>query len=161
MPYQRVPNLLCAVLFLAVIQSGCGDSSGVNDPAPAPAITDSPTNDDASTSAESAGQGVVPPMHCYFHKEEQPHAAEWGYDGDTSPVHWGDLSPEYVLAKTGRRQSPIDIVGAVAAELPKTADLNFAYGPSKIDLVYNGHTVEEIEDHKSSITVYGKRFALQ
>jgi hypothetical protein len=31
MPYQRVPNLLVAVLFLTVIQSGCGDSSGVNE----------------------------------------------------------------------------------------------------------------------------------
>jgi len=42
------------------------------------------------------------PMHHYLHKTEKPHAADWGYTGRTGPEHWGDLCPQYVLAKTGR-----------------------------------------------------------
>lgn len=96
--------------------------------------------------------------HHYFHKTEQPHAAAWGYTGDTGPSHWGDLCPDYVLAKTGTRQSPIDIRDAAGEALPP---IEFDYRPARIDLVYNGHTVEEKEDGTSSVTVGGKRYVLQ
>jgi carbonic anhydrase len=96
--------------------------------------------------------------HHYFHKEEKPHAAAWGYSGDTGPSHWGELDGRYSLAKTGQQQSPIDLTNAIKETLPT---IQFDYFPSKIDLVYNGHTVEEIEDKASSITVDGDQFVLQ
>ncbi len=96
--------------------------------------------------------------HPYLHKSEKPKAAEWGYTGDIGPSHWGDLSPKYALAKDGKQQSPIDIRGAASADLPSLA---FDYKPSRINLVYNGHTVEEMEDGKSSVTVGGKRYTLE
>ena len=96
--------------------------------------------------------------HHYFHKEEKPHAAEWSYTGDTSPSHWGDLNTDYALAKIGKEQSPVNIEGALATNLPK---LEINYHPAKIDLVYNGHTVEEMEEKGSTLT-YGKQtFELQ
>jgi carbonic anhydrase len=97
-------------------------------------------------------------VHPYLHDVEQPHPAEWGYTGAIGPDHWGDLSPDYVHAKTGRAQSPIDIRGAVPRDLPPIA---FDYDTVAIDLVYNGHTIEEHEDRTSSIEVGGKRYVLE
>lgn len=81
--------------------------------------------------------------HHYLHKNEVRHAAEWSYAGPTGPEYWGDLDPSYTLAKRGRRQSPIDIRGAVNQDLPK---LIFSYKPTELHLVYNGHTVQENQD---------------
>ncbi len=148
---DRLSYSPCGILCLIILQAGCGDAP--------PASNVTPVGETSTTSpAGVVTENVDEPVHCYFHKEEQPHAAEWAYDGAKGPEHWGDLSPEYLLAKTGRRQSPIDIVAVESASLPA---IEFGYGPSMIDLVYNGHTVKEVEDHESSMTVAGKRFVLQ
>ena len=82
--------------------------------------------------------------HHYFHKGERNHAAHWGYTGNTSPEHWGDLDSSYILAKRGLQQSPIDIRDTVTrSDLP---DIAFNYKPSPIRFVYNGHTVQENQD---------------
>jgi carbonic anhydrase len=146
---------------LSILQSGCGDA-----PPPSDSVSENPASDAASSNPDATGTGLgdseaepsETPNHRYFHKKEQPHAAEWGYKGEKGPDHWGDLSPEYALANTGHRQSPIDIAAVEPSSLPA---IEFGYGPSRIDLVYNGHTVEEVEDHHSSITVAGKRYVLQ
>ena len=97
-------------------------------------------------------------QHAYLHKTEHPPAAQWGYSGDIGPAHWGDLSADYALAKTGKQQSPIDIVPGAPEEMPA---ITFDYHPTKIDLVYNGHTVEEMDDHESAIEIDGDRYVLQ
>lgn len=94
----------------------------------------------------------------YLRKKEKPHAAEWGYTGKTGPRFWGDLSPQYSLAKTGKHQSPIDLKGSVVQRLPK---LTFDYKPSRIQLIYNGHSVQENEDPGGFGMVNGKQFQLQ
>lgn len=86
--------------------------------------------------------------HHYFHKTEQPHAAEWGYEGAGAPEHWGDLSPDYHLAKDGREQSPIDVHATAKAALPA---LEFDYRPAPIRMVYNGHSVQENEDGEVAV----------
>ena len=98
------------------------------------------------------------PVHHYLHKQEQPHAVTWGYAGMVGPAFWGDLSPEYAVAKTGRRQSPIDLHDALSEDLPP---LKLKYRPSKIHLIYNGHTIQENEDPGSCEIVAGKRYELQ
>ena len=97
--------------------------------------------------------------HYYFHKTEKknPHAAEWGYSGEIGPSHWGQLCPEYALAKDGKRQSPIDVRNPLAKTLPK---LDFQYRPSRIHLVYNGHTIQENED-PGSFGMANEKFELQ
>ena len=96
--------------------------------------------------------------HHYLHKVEKPHAAQWGYKGDLGPKHWGDLSPNYVLAKSGHQQSPINIS---TSESKMMDDIDFLYRPSRIKIVYNGHTVEDVQDEKSSIVVDGEEFHLK
>jgi carbonic anhydrase len=95
--------------------------------------------------------------HHYFHKTEQPHVAEWGYEGDIGPKNWGSLSPAYILAKQGEQQSPIDISKPTEKELPRVV---FNYRPAKINLVYNGHTIEE-EEGGSHIRIDDKLFELK
>jgi carbonic anhydrase len=97
--------------------------------------------------------------HPYFHKQEKekPHAAEWSYMGETGPSHWGDLCPEYAVAKTGKQQSPIDIRGTLPKALPR---LDFKYRPSQIHLIYNGHTIQENED-PGSFGIANDKFELQ
>jgi carbonic anhydrase len=95
--------------------------------------------------------------HHYFHKSEKPHAAEWGYSGEIGPTHWGELSPEYALAKDGKRQSPVDIRNTLSRALPR---IEFNYRPSRIHLVYNGHTIQENED-PGSFGLANDKFELQ
>lgn len=106
----------------------------------------------------SVGCKLEERVHHYFMKEEAPHAVEWGYTGDTGPSHWGELSPEYALASAGRAQSPIDLVGAEAADLPA---IEFDYRPVAVNVVFNGHSIQENESGTSSVTVGGKRYSLE
>jgi carbonic anhydrase len=72
--------------------------------------------------------------------------AEWSYDGDTGPQHWGDLSPSYATCAAGVEQSPIDIVGVAPAQSPA---LEIDYHGTPLVIVNNGHTVE-VEYHEGS-----------
>ena len=72
----------------------------------------------------------------------------WSYSGATGPEHWGELKPEYAACKAGHNQSPIDLTGAVVADLPA---LVFDYRPTELDLINNGHTLQL--DHASGSTV--------
>ena len=111
------------------------------------------TNADEKDKAE---KNVAP--HHYLHKEEKPHAAEWGYRGDIGPANWWRLSNAYILAKDGKRQSPIDI------SMPRSSQLksiDFRYQPLQIKIVYNGHTIEDIQDERSFILVDGKEYHLK
>ena len=134
----------CLLVIASLTVAGCEQQPSA-ERQPAPSAQTQPAKD---TSSE----------HHYFHKTEQPHKAEWSYSGDTGPSHWGDLSPEYALAKTGKQQSPIDLTGSIGGD---SAPLRFDYHASQIDLVYNGHTIEEIEDQKSLLFVGEKEFVLE
>ncbi len=134
-------------LFLAIASltaAGC-EQQHSEEQQPAVAVQTQPPKDASSE-------------HHYFHTAEQPHKVEWSYSGETGPDHWGELSPDYVLARTGKQQSPIDLTGASAGN---SEALRFDYHASQIDLVYNGHTIEEIEDHKSLLFIGEKEFVLE
>ncbi len=96
--------------------------------------------------------------HHYFHAKETAHAAVWGYTGNIGPANWADLSPEYSLAKSGKRQSPIDIKSSRSGPLPK---IKFQYQPAPVRMVYNGHTIEEEEQEGSTITVGDDSYGLK
>ena len=166
MPHSRFTRTVLTMCVTAI--AGCGD--GIELP-PAPvsgrvldgmqdngnSVTEPDHSSETSVKAD-ADIASADNEHHYFHKVARSHAAEWSYDGTSGPERWGDLSPEYVLATQGRRQSPIDITGAVSQALP---EIELDYHPSRIDLVYNGHTVEEIEDKHSAINVDGQQFVLR
>ncbi len=80
-------------------------------------------------------------------------AAEWSYEGNTGPEHWGELSPDYATCADGEAQSPIDISGA-----PPTSDpaLEIDYHSTPLAIFNNGHTVE-VEYHEGSTLSVGDR----
>lgn len=85
--------------------------------------------------------------------------ATWSYEGETGPEHWGDLDPTYVLAKTGKEQSPIDL--DPAASTAEGADaLAFAYQPTTLEVLHNGHTVEDNYNDGGSIELGGTEYKL-
>jgi carbonic anhydrase len=60
----------------------------------------------------------------------------WTYEG---AAHWSELDTAYAACNTGNEQSPIDIRGAVKADLPP---LRFAYTTGPLHyLINNGHTI--------------------
>ncbi len=88
-----------------------------------------------------------------------PKAAAWSYTGDTGPSHWGELSPAYVLAKTGKEQSPVNIVqvDAIPTDLPT---LSLSYHATTLEILNNGHTVEDDYHGGGTLTVDGHAYKL-
>jgi methyl-accepting chemotaxis protein len=91
--------------------------------------------------------------------EEKAHgsAPHWGYKGTEGPQHWGDLSPDNILCKTGRSQSPIDISRIVSADL---GSIEFDYRSTPLKILNNGHTIQVNYAVDSFIRVGGKTFKL-
>jgi carbonic anhydrase len=81
----------------------------------------------------------------------------WTYDGDTGPAHWGNVSEDYGVCKTGESQSPIDLNGGIPAE---TLPIEFDYAVTPLRLENNGHTVVAHYAPGSGITIEGQRFEL-
>ena len=84
--------------------------------------------------------------------------ATWSYSGETGPLFWGELDPAYVLCKTGTTQSPIDITGAESKE---GSPLEFHYETSTMNVINNGHTIQQNYDPGSFVIYNSKRFNLK
>lgn len=82
----------------------------------------------------------------------------WSYEGEAGPAHWAKLRPDYAACASGKRQSPIDIRDGVRVNLE---NIRFDYKPMQFRIVDNGHTVQVNLGEGSSLTVMGKRYALQ
>jgi carbonic anhydrase len=118
-----------------------------------------PTSDDASRRLITRAVGAfailvgtacaeppppsVPPPHT-----GPPH---WSYAGDEGPAHWGDLSPDFGLCKSGSQQTPIDL--PASAEADHAASLAFAYHAFPMSLLNNGHTLQVVAAAGSSVVV--------
>ena len=81
----------------------------------------------------------------------------WGYEGKHGPAHWGDLKADYATCKLGQAQSPIDITGAIPADLEA---IQFNYQATPLRLINNGHTIQANYGKGSSITINGKQYDL-
>ncbi len=88
---------------------------------------------------------------------QQAPAAHWTYEGEHGPAHWSSLEPAFETCKVGKHQSPIDIRGAKAAPLPA---IEFAYQPSPLKVVDNGHTIQVSYAPGSFITVGDRKYEL-
>lgn len=86
---------------------------------------------------------------------DQP--AHWSYAGATGPQHWSQLEQDFSTCKLGHNQSPIDIRKTSKAKLPP---LEFAYQPSPLKILDNGHTIQVNYEAGSSVTIDGKRYEL-
>jgi len=81
------------------------------------------------------------------------HAQHWSYSGPNGPAHWPGI------CATGKSQSPIDISTASAAH-KKLPPLAFAYRPTALHIIDNGHSIQVDVDKGSTLTVGGVRFPL-
>jgi carbonic anhydrase len=66
-------------------------------------------------------------------------SAEWSYEGEHGPAHWGDADAASKVCSAGSQQSPIDIGATVRAALPR---LGFAWKRNADTIVNNGHTIQ-------------------
>lgn len=84
-------------------------------------------------------------------------AAHWAYSGHGGPAEWGHLSADFAACETGKAQSPIDIAGAIPANLGPVAVTYKAIG---VNVVNNGHTIQANAQPGNYIELEGKRFDL-
>src|SRR5579864_7133206 len=98
---------------------------------------------------------VATAICCASHAQAE--GQHWSYEGQGGPAEWGALDPTFATCKLGKVQSPIDIRGAKAAELPA---IKFDYKPSPLKVIDNGHTIQVNYAPGSSIDVGGMRYEL-
>jgi len=85
-------------------------------------------------------------------------SAHWSYSGDDGPEQWGELSPDNHLCSQGRNQSPIDLSGALNADLP---ELVFDYSnPGRTGEINNGHTIQINLNPRNTVVIRGQRYEL-
>lgn len=65
-------------------------------------------------------------------------ASGWSWEGDTGPEHWGSL-PGYATCSAGSQQSPIDITGAIKANLPP---LHISWQKASATIYNPGYTIQ-------------------
>jgi carbonic anhydrase len=90
----------------------------------------------------------------------QAMASHWSYEGEGSPEHWSEVSPENVQCKAGMNQSPIDISHTLAAHV---IPLEISYPDSPVSILNNGHTVQATMAEKANdiVTIDEEAFKLQ
>ena len=71
--------------------------------------------------------------------------------------HWAELSPAFEACGKGQRQSPVDIRGAVKADLPP---LQITYASTTLTWVNNGHTVQVNVPEGSTLKIGEREFKL-
>ncbi len=91
--------------------------------------------------------------------QEHGDTPHWTYEtgSEEGPANWGELSEEFALCSTGKTQSPIDVAATIAVDI---SDIEFNYGPSALNILNNGHTIQVMYDAGSSITYNGVTYDL-
>lgn len=89
--------------------------------------------------------------------ETPRHGAHWGYAGESGPEHWSKAKPEF-SACAGVNQSPINVTGAIDAEL---AAVGFQYKAGGHEVINNGHAIQVNVEPGSSIEIDGIQFDLK
>lgn len=84
----------------------------------------------------------------------------WSYDGEAGPGHWADLDPAWAVARTGTRQSPIDLVASTATVGTGPA-LAVSWRPGPLVAENNGHTVQVTAAPGGTLTVGADVFTLK
>jgi len=82
-------------------------------------------------------------------------AGHWSYIGESGPANWGRYA---ATCADGKRQSPIDLTGAVEKSLAGV-ELAYTAGPAK--LVHNGHTIQVQPQNGGTISFNGQKWTLK
>lgn len=103
--------------------------------------------------------GCAAPETTTQHAAANAKSVHWTYEGPTGPDHWGELSPAFALAASGKEQSPIDIARSGTAGTAE-APLVLAYHDTTLEVLNNGHTIEDDYHGGGSLSVGGRTYML-
>ncbi len=82
---------------------------------------------------------LLSPITSASENATEKHALHWGYTGAAGPDEWGNLSEKFALCLSGKRQSPVNILNEVTADL---YPLRFQYQSVSLQVLNNGHTLQ-------------------
>lgn len=83
---------------------------------------------------------------------------QWSYEGSTGPDFWCDLDPAYSIAKSGKRQSPIDLSNANDTKL---TPIEIYYHDTPLDVVNIGCMIQVNYSSGSYIMIDSQSYQLQ
>ncbi|NPB06055.1 MAG: carbonic anhydrase family protein [Aquificae bacterium] len=86
--------------------------------------------------------------------------AKWSYEGETGPEHWGDLSPEFIMCKLGKNQSPVDLNERYTVKAC-VKPIEFHYSADVKAVKNTGYSIKALAEGKSYVVVDGKKFYLK
>ncbi|XP_038895507.1 alpha carbonic anhydrase 7-like [Benincasa hispida] len=82
--------------------------------------------------------------------------------GKKGPANWGDLKQEWHECKTGRMQSPIDLLHKRVHIIPKFMDFKIHYKPTNATLKNRGHDIMlKWSDEAGYIEINGTQYFLK
>lgn len=85
------------------------------------------------------------------------HGPAWSYGGPGGPEYWGRLDPAWSICSAGQQESPIDLTGAIAADLGPL-DLQWRQLPTRV--FDTGHAIQVEASPGSNLTMGGKGYRL-
>ena len=69
--------------------------------------------------------------------------ADWSYQGENGPAHWGELHPSYNKCARGRVQSPVDLGNATTRSRRST--VRVAFHPIRYEIFNNGRGIRAVQ----------------
>ena len=88
----------------------------------------------------------------------QEQHAHWTYEGPDGPAEWGRLDPTYGVCATGQQESPIDLTGAITADLGAVMPDRPAMPMRVFD---TGHAIQAEAAPGRRLTMGGKTYELR
>ena len=85
------------------------------------------------------------------------HAQTWTYGGATGPERWSGLDPANAACTTGQQESPIDLKGAITADL---GDLDIDWSPMVAAARDTGHAIQLDAPEGSTMAMGGQTYRL-
>lgn len=89
----------------------------------------------------------------------ETHHAHWSYTGENDAAHWGDLSEDFAVCKTGKQQSPVDFSTTKTVKGKQPA---YRYNVADYKVENNGHTLQATPQGKAqTIVINGKTYTFK
>ena len=83
----------------------------------------------------------------------------WSYTGANDSAHWGGLSKDFAVCKTGKQQSPVDFSSVKAV---KGKQVVYRYDTSDYKVENNGHTLQATPQGKTqTVMINGKPYVFK
>ncbi|WP_428151187.1 carbonic anhydrase [Brevundimonas sp.] len=90
-------------------------------------------------------------------QEHAPHAGTWTYGGATGPERWSELDPANAACAVGQQESPVDLKGAITADL---GALDIDWSPLPAAARDTGHAIQQDAPPGSTMAVGGQTYRL-